>query len=212
MSSNWMTTRRSVRKFLPDPVPRAEVEAVLAAAVTAPSAMNKQPWRFLVVGDRDLLLRAAAAVREEVARLAERVDARVREDFRSHARGYDLFEAAPVVIVPLWRPVGLLREMLGTSAFPEEIEEHTRLSEENGLVSTTLAMGQLILAAHGRGLGTVVLTGPLLARRRLHEVFKVSPSWRILALVPLGYPAEEPAATPRKPIGVVTRWFPKEDE
>lgn len=207
MNSEWMSTRRSVRKFRPDDVARSEVEAVLAAAVTAPSAMNKQPWRFLVVTDRDRLARAAAAVREEVARLAERVDGRVRADFRTYARGYDLFEVAPVVIVPLWRPVGLLREILGESVSQAEHEAHERLSGENGLVSAALAMGQLILAAHERGLGSVVLTGPLLARESLREIFKVAPSWRILALVPLGYPAEEPAATSRKPISMVTRWF-----
>ena len=45
-------TRRSVRKFQPDPIPTADVEQILAAAMTAPSAGNEQPWHFVVITDR----------------------------------------------------------------------------------------------------------------------------------------------------------------
>ena len=44
-----ITTRRSVRRFLPDPVPRATVEDILAVASRAPSGTNMQPWRVHVV-------------------------------------------------------------------------------------------------------------------------------------------------------------------
>ena len=40
--------RRSIRKYKPDPVPRAAIEEVLAAAILAPSGKNRQPWKFLV--------------------------------------------------------------------------------------------------------------------------------------------------------------------
>ena len=41
--------RRSVRKFLPRPVPQDVIEKILEAAVQAPSAKNRQPWKFVVV-------------------------------------------------------------------------------------------------------------------------------------------------------------------
>lgn len=44
-----LETRRSVRAFLPDPVPRAVVERILTAAARAPSGTNMQPWRVHVV-------------------------------------------------------------------------------------------------------------------------------------------------------------------
>ena len=44
-------TRRSVRKFRPDPVPEKDIEKMIAAAVTAPSSGNQQPWKFLVIRD-----------------------------------------------------------------------------------------------------------------------------------------------------------------
>lgn len=41
--------RRSIRRFTPEPVAREEVEAILEAGRWAPSGLNNQPWRFLVV-------------------------------------------------------------------------------------------------------------------------------------------------------------------
>ena len=47
--------RKSVRKFTSEPVSDKQVETLLKAAMAAPSAMNKQPWRFVVVNDKDKL-------------------------------------------------------------------------------------------------------------------------------------------------------------
>src|SRR5206468_362591 len=62
--------RRSVRRFKPDMPDRALIEALIEVATTAPSASNKQPWRFLVVTNRAVIERLAAAVREAVDRIA----------------------------------------------------------------------------------------------------------------------------------------------
>ncbi|HEY9078305.1 MAG TPA: nitroreductase family protein [Anaerolineaceae bacterium] len=48
-------TRRSVRRFTNQPVPAELVEILLRAAMNAPSASNKQPWRFIVIDDRTML-------------------------------------------------------------------------------------------------------------------------------------------------------------
>lgn len=48
-------TRRSVRRFTDEPVDKQTVEALLRAAMAAPSAANQQAWHFVVVDRRDLL-------------------------------------------------------------------------------------------------------------------------------------------------------------
>ena len=48
-------TRRSIRRFLPDPVPESDVQEILSAAMMAPSAGNEQPWQFVVITDRSKL-------------------------------------------------------------------------------------------------------------------------------------------------------------
>jgi nitroreductase len=47
-------TRRSIRKFLATPVEEEKIEILLRAAMSAPSAVNEQPWAFIVLTDRDL--------------------------------------------------------------------------------------------------------------------------------------------------------------
>ena len=47
-----ITGRHGVLRFRPDPVEPAKIEAVLAAAVAAPSPVNLQPWAFVVVAER----------------------------------------------------------------------------------------------------------------------------------------------------------------
>ncbi len=44
-----IASRRSVRAFLPRPVPRETIEAMLAVAARAPSGTNTQPWRVYVL-------------------------------------------------------------------------------------------------------------------------------------------------------------------
>lgn len=47
-------SRRSVRKYLERPVEPEKIDSLLKAAMYAPSAMNEQPWRFIVINDRSL--------------------------------------------------------------------------------------------------------------------------------------------------------------
>ena len=55
-----LRSRRTVRKFKPDPVPDAVVAKVLQAARWAPSSRNQQPWHLIVIRDRDTLAKVAA--------------------------------------------------------------------------------------------------------------------------------------------------------
>ena len=48
-------TRRSVRQYTGTIVPDDDLTVILTAAMNAPSAMNKQPWEFFVIRDKDLL-------------------------------------------------------------------------------------------------------------------------------------------------------------
>lgn len=52
---NAIHTRRSVRRFTDAPVTEHQVERLLRAAMAAPSAMNGQPWRFVVIRDAEVL-------------------------------------------------------------------------------------------------------------------------------------------------------------
>lgn len=53
--------RRSIRKYVPKPVPAENIQALLEAAMAAPSASNLKPWHFVVVTDRERLKALAEA-------------------------------------------------------------------------------------------------------------------------------------------------------
>ena len=90
--------RRSIRRFLPDPVPRATVEAILASAARAPSGTNMQPWRVHVVTGA-ARRRVGDAVKAAAARGERRPDYEYYPDewfepYRSRRRrlGFALYE------------------------------------------------------------------------------------------------------------------------
>lgn len=202
-----MRTRRSVRRFSPEPVPRAVLTRVLEAAITAPSASNKQPWRFFVVTERARIERMAAAVRAAVDRIAAHVPAESEAPFRAYGDYFTRFEMAPAVIAVLHRGLSLLSNLVDASLEDETRAAIARMERDSGLVGAALAIQNLLLMAHAEGLGASGMTGPLVADGELKRILEVPESWGIAALVPVGYPAEEPAPPSRKPLGKVVRWI-----
>ena len=75
-------SRRSVRAFRDEPVAREDLEAIVACGQWAPSAMNRQEWTVVVVGDRERVARLAEVIRVALARDA-----------------YDMYGPAAIVIV-----------------------------------------------------------------------------------------------------------------
>ena len=51
---NWLFSRRSIRKYTDKTIPEEDIQTILRAAMYAPSAVNKQPWHFIVVSDSAL--------------------------------------------------------------------------------------------------------------------------------------------------------------
>lgn len=60
-----MTARRSIRKYTPEPIPDTQLGKILEAARLAPSAANKQPWRFVVVQDKNRKEQVAQAANNQ---------------------------------------------------------------------------------------------------------------------------------------------------
>lgn len=207
MIEEALRRRRSIRRFKPDPVPEALVERLLEAAITAPSASNKQPWKFLVVENRGLITRMADAVRAATTLIAEHVPQASRAAFYSYGDYFTRFEAAPLVIVPICKPLTLLSNLTDPTLPPGTRDCIVQLESESGLIGTSLAVANILLLAQELGLGASGMTGPLVARPELKALLDVPMSWDIVALVPIGYPAEAPAPTERKPIKFVSRWY-----
>ena len=98
-------SRRSVRTFSTRPVAREVLERLIAAAITAPSSTNRQPWRFAVVTKAAATPRIAAAVRaraEEMKAIIAR--GHHADEFGSYGDFFhEPLAAAAAIIVPQYR-------------------------------------------------------------------------------------------------------------
>jgi len=185
-----MRQRRSVRAFSDRPVPRELVETLIAAAGSAPSGANKQPWRFVAVSDpaikREIRIAAEAEERRLYEERANEAWLRDLEPLGTHAEKPYL-EIAPWLVVIF----KLVRD-----------DEPGRESDQVYYVneSVGLAAGMFLAAAQHAGLATLTHTpSPMGFLGRILE----RPAYeRPVLLVPLGFPADDcmvPTIT-RKPL------------
>jgi F420 biosynthesis protein FbiB-like protein len=190
--------RRSIRKFKDRPVPEPLIRNMIEAAVCAPSASNRQPWRFMVVSDPALRRQMAAGVEEAASRMAGEIRPGFEKDYQSYSRHFLLFEQAPVLLLALFRSEATLAAL-----FREDSPAHERmtaLEQEGAVISVAMAVQNLLLSAADQGLGACVMTGPLIAVESLERLLSVPDGWKILCMVGVGYPDESPGLIRKKTV------------
>ena len=149
-------TRTSIRAFTDQPVDEATVEKILRAGMSAPTAVNRQPWAFVVVNER-----------EQMERLRE---------VHPYAQMLKTAQFAIVVCGDMER------------ALPGA-------SQAYWIQDASAATENILLAAHGLGLGAVwcgVYPNPDVLPK-VKEVLGLPSSIVPLNIIPIGYPAENPA-------------------
>ena len=144
--------RRSIRRYDPRPVPKEHLLKILDAARLAPSARNKQPWRFVVVTDP-----------ERKKRLAEA------------CMGQMFIADAGAVVVALSDP---------------------KASPKWHAMDTMIAVEHMVLVATELGLGTCWIGA--FDPDEVREVVGAPKDLNVVAVLPIGYPAENPPPRPRR--------------
>ncbi len=179
-------TRRSIRRYTQDAVPADVIEQLLTAATWAPSAHNRQPWRFVVIADERTRHRLAAAMGDQLRRdLA--ADGRSPEFIeRDAGRSFARLTGAPLLIL-----VNLT--MADMDIYPDE--RRARNEAIMAAQSTAMAGQNLLLAAHALGLGACWVCAPLFCPAVVRETLDLPAGWQPQGLITLGYPAEEKQKT-----------------
>lgn len=183
MTDIWdvLHNRRSVRKYKPTPVPDADILKIIDAARMAPTSGNQQPWKFLVVKDKNLINHMMdGCVNGYLSRYdanpgttesREQFEIRIR---RTLAEGYF---SAPVFIVVLTD---------NNSKYPD-------YNHWDG----PLAAGYLMLAARALGYGTVFITDAI-PDDVTKSALSIPDNYTRVCITPLGVPFEWPATPPKK--------------
>lgn len=200
--------RRSVRRFQTRHPGRDRIEDVISMAITAPSASNKQPWKFFATDDPHTIQKMAQAVSHSMEQIVTHIDPQYVDALRAYGDYFVRFQDAPVVIAAAFREIAVLSNLVDADLPASDLKEIARMEFYSGLISTSLALQNLMLYAHSEGLGTSCMTGPLVASEKLKNILTIPDSWSLAALISVGYANEEPVAPARKSASAVLRWIP----
>jgi len=204
---NLIKTRRSIRKWKRDSVPDDLVLKAIEMATWAPNGGNHQNWRFIVVMDRNRIIKMADAVQSRIDAIASWPEANpFGEEVERWRKNGSFFRNAPVCIAVLMAEYEsladqILRLRIKKDPSLQTVIEARRLGN-SGLQSVAAAVGYLLLALHAQGLGGVWMTGPLLAKTEVEGILRVPKELNLVAVVPIGLPDESPTKT-RKPLSEV---------
>ncbi len=172
-----MRRRRSIRKYKTKLVPTKEILSVLEAGRLAPSGANQQPWMYVLVTDSQL--------QHEIRREAETVE----KTF--HCR-------APHSLKNWVKKQGITPQKSFLTEAPALIVVAGRTEAPYWLESTWMSIAYIVLEAASRGFGTLTYTPS--DTRFLNKLLKIPKDHQPVAIIPVGYPAENPSpeTRPRK--------------
>lgn len=188
--------RRSVRKYLPEDVPAADIERMIEAAGAAPSGGNRQNWHFLVVRSRGLKEKLLEAVLARSDAFAGQIDSpTAKKEYLAYTKFYDFFAQAPVLIAAVKKPYDSLTfRIMERYGMPRERRSSADVQ------GPSAAIENLLLAAHALGYGACWMTGPMIARMELEELLGIKAPDELMAIIPVGKPAEGTAGPKKKDV------------
>jgi len=207
-----MNTRRTMRFYSTDAIPRGVLETCIATAATSPSGAHHQPWFFVVVRKQEFKEHIRTLVEAEERVNYERrmkkswvedlssmtgasADKRLSDDAGAPQKPY--LTEAPAIIA-------MFKQTHGVDADGKKIDNYY-VQESCGI-----AAGILITALHNVGLATLTST-PMGAEIKIRELLQRPDNEKLFLLMPVGYPAADatvPYRTPlRKPVSDVLHTF-----
>lgn len=163
--------RRSIRRFKPDAIDHDILEEIVETASYAPSWKHTQITRYIAV---------EGALKDQIA--AQACDA-----WKPNA---DIINSAPMLMV-----ISIIKNRSG---FERDGSYSTPRKEGWQMYDAGVASQTFCLAAHDKGIGSVILG--IFDSNKVASILEVPEDRDIIALIPIGYPHEEPVAPKRKSV------------
>lgn len=183
-----MESRRSIRKYTDQKITHDQIEAMVKAASLAPSAKNRQPWKYLVYEGK---------AKEELLTAMERGLEKEKKD-------HSLLPGSAFALPGAFHTLSIMREAPVTiivmdpdGRFPyKPVNSDQRLTEICDSLSIGASIQNMLLKATELGLGTLWIANTCFAYNDMVEVIPCK--GQLIGAVAVGYAAEDPAPRPRK--------------
>lgn len=181
--------RRAVRDYKPHDVPDDIIKELIKAGTYAPSAQNRQPWRFVVVKDKDMMARLSERAKklwlDSIGDSKEPEAVAMANAVRMP--GLNIFYNAPLLVLIFSMPDAM------------RPESECALAAEN-----------MMLAGRSLGIGScwIGMAMPLGSDDAVLEELKVPKGHRLIAPLIFGYPVKDIQTAPPRKEDVVLNWIP----
>ena len=166
-------TRRSIRKYKNKKVPKKIISEILNAGIMAPSAMNRQPWRFIIIRNKKIIQTLADISAQECTK-----NKKLKKYNINFSKKMIFYNAPLLILVCGKRKYDWLKE------------------------DTNLAVQNMFLAAHSLGLGScwIGFAKPLDKNKKARKILKINdnPDLEIVAPLIFGYPLKEKTLIPKR--------------
>lgn len=183
---NELTSQRhSTREFLNKPVSKKDIYYVLKVGMKAPSGANRQPWKYIVVGDPE--------VKRKIRQSAEKVEKKYYNNLPDGNLLTDLKKMGLSWKKPFLETAPFLICILGDSSQPYYKE------------SLWLSTGWILLAAMEIGLGTLTYKPDDMSF--LNKILGISKNYKPELIIPIGYTSKTEPSLPRKDLSDVVSWI-----
>lgn len=196
MAINSIYQRRSIRKFREEEVPLEVLNQILGAARVAPSAKNRQPWKYIVFGKEK---------KKEFLHVME-------EGLQREKKGVTDLPKSQHGIPDAWNTLKIMQEAPiiiaimntnGKSPFCP-IDSDDRITEICDSLSIGASVENILLAAEDLGLGTLWIANTCFAYTELTAYLNTED--QLVGAIAIGYASEDPEPRPRKPLNEIVEY------
>ncbi len=188
--------RRSIRKYDGREVPREMLEQIIAAGMCAPSAKNRQPWKYVVV--------TGSAKQDALSVMERGLEREKHKPFLPTSAGNLADAENTLKVMRQSAAVIFVVNTLGAE-LSRTFSVDERVYEICNAQSIGAAMQNMSLAVVELGLGSLWVCNTFFAQPELNEWLNTD--GELFAALAVGYASESPAPRPRKPISETVKWM-----
>ena len=193
MMDNPINDRRSIRKYLDKQVPKEMIEQIIDAGRMSPSAKNRHPWQYIVLGEEsksEFLKHMWKGILREENEYALLPNS--RNGLSDAKNTWNIMQQAPILIIIL--------NSNGKSPF-DEVDVDSRFVEICDTLSIGASIENMLLKATEIGLGTLWIANTCYAYKELTEYLETTQ--QLVGAIALGYADGIPVQPPRKKYNTV---------